>query len=407
MQRLKDVQLPMAKRTIVLGVNQTMMAALSMITIAALIAAPGLGAVVLAGLEKLDVGVAFNAGLAIVFMAIVFDRVTTAASIRAEQASRAGRATTRRSRIVAYTVGVGLVIIGVALPGINKTLATFPAAWVHSTRTPVNSLTNWVQIHWYTATNWITDTVTNWVINPLQSYFTNTPWLVVIIGMAIIAYVVARRRPAIVTVLCLGGTILLGLWPDSMVTLTAVLIGALLTMIIGVVFGVWLGRSMWADRIIRPILDAAQVMPPFVYLVPCLALFGATRLTGIVAALVYASPAVIKIAAEGIRGVPENSTEAAISSGSNSWQTITKVQLPMARSMLLVALNQGIIFVLAMVVVGGLVGAGGLGYDVIQGFSQSSFAGTGLAAGLAIVFLGIMLDRITQSAGRSKRAAEE
>jgi glycine betaine/proline transport system permease protein len=253
----------------------------------------------------------------------------------------------------------------------------------------------------------LTNTVTTWVIDPLQSLLTNSPWPVVMAAIGVVALLIARRRAAAIAVLCLAGTILMGLWQDAMVTLAAVLIGALLTMVIGVVFGVWLGRSIWADRILRPVLDAAQVMPPFVYLVPCLALFGASRFTGIVAALVYAAPAVIKIAAEGIRGVPENTTEAAISSGSNSWQTIVKVQLPMARNMLMVALNQGIIFVLAMVVVSGLVGGQGLGLQVVNGFSQSTLAGVGLAAGLAIVFLGIMLDRITQSAGLARRSSDE
>jgi glycine betaine/proline transport system permease protein len=407
LQRLRDVQLPMAKRTIVLGINQTMMAALSMITIAALIAAPGLGSSVISALIKLDVGAAFNAGLAIVFMAIVFDRVTTAASLRAEAASRTGHLVSRRVRVIVYGSAVGLIVLGVVLPGVNRTLATFPSAWIHSTRNPINSVSNWTQFHWYGATSWLTNTVTMWVIDPLQSLLTNSPWLVVMAAIGAVALLISRRRAAAIAVLCLAGTILMGLWQDAMVTLAAVLIGALLTMVVGVIFGVWLGRSVWADRLLRPVLDAAQVMPPFVYLVPCLALFGASRFTGIVAALVYAAPAVIKIAAEGIRGVPENTTEAAISSGSNSWQTIVKVQLPMARNMLMVALNQGIIFVLAMVVVSGLVGGQGLGLQVVNGFSQSTLAGVGLAAGLAIVFLGIMLDRITQSAGLARRSSDE
>jgi len=214
---------------------------------------------------------------------------------------------------------------------------------------------------------------------------------------------VGRRRPAIVAFICLVGIVLLGVWPSSMITLAAVLIGALFTMVLGVIFGVWLGRSRWVDRVLRPILDAAQVMPVFVYLVPCLALFGVGRFTGIIAAVVYAAPVVIKIVGEGIRGVPVNSVEAAEAAGSNTWQMITKVQLPMSRNMFMVALNQGIIFVLAMVVVSGLVGGGGLGYDVIRGFSHTDLAGLGLAAGFAIVLLGVMLDRVTQAAGRSER----
>jgi glycine betaine/proline transport system permease protein len=177
--------------------------------------------------------------------------------------------------------------------------------------------------------------------------------------------------------------------------------------VLGVVVGVWMGRSMMADRIIRPVLDALQTMPPFVYLVPLLALFGATRFTGILAGILYAAPVSIKIVADGIRQVSPTTVEAATSAGSNTWQLITKVQLPMSKRTLVLATNQGLIYVLSMVVVSGLVGGGALGADVVTGFVQLPLFGKGLAAGLAIVLLGVMLDRITRAAanrGDSARA---
>jgi glycine betaine/proline transport system permease protein len=139
-------------------------------------------------------------------------------------------------------------------------------------------------------------------------------------------------------------------------------------------------------------------MPAFVYLVPFLALFSASRFTAIVAAVVFAAPISIKIIADGVRGVSATTVEAATAAGSSTWHVITKVQLPMTRQSLTLAANQGLIYVLAMVVVGGLVGAGALGYDVVAGFSQGNLYGKGLAAGIAIVLLGIMLDRIAHAA---------
>ena len=141
-------------------------------------------------------------------------------------------------------------------------------------------------------------------------------------------------------------------------------------------------------------------MPPFVYLVPFLALFGATRFTAIVGRGRVRRPGHHQDRRGRHRAVPAATVEAANSAGSSTWQMITKVQLPMARSALTLATNQGLIYVLSMVVVGGLVGAGALGYDVVAGFSQSELYGKGLAAGLAIVLLGVMLDRITQAAAR-------
>ena len=151
-------------------------------------------------------------------------------------------------------------------------------------------------------------------------------------------------------------------------------------------------------------LDAGQTMPAFVYLVPVLALFGPTRFAAIVLGVVYAAPVVIRIVADGIRKVPKESVEAAVSAGSTNLQVITKVQLPVARRSILLGVNQGLIFVLAVVVIGGFVGAGGLGYLVNVGQSKPELAGKGLAAGIAIVLLGIILDRIAQ--GRPQKSPQ-
>jgi glycine betaine/proline transport system permease protein len=157
--------------------------------------------------------------------------------------------------------------------------------------------------------------------------------------------------------------------------------------------------------IVRPFLDVAQTLPAFVYLIPAIALFQPSRFTAIVAAVIYAIPPVIRLVDAGIRSVPVTVVEAATASGATERQMLWKVKLPMSLPALLVAANQGIVLVLAMVVIGGLVGAGALGYDVVTGFAQSTDFGKGLAAGVAIVLLGIMLDRITQGAGTRRRSA--
>jgi len=177
-------------------------------------------------------------------------------------------------------------------------------------------------------------------------------------------------------------------------------VATLLVMILAVVLGVWMARRHSVDTVLRPVLDAGQTIPAFVYLIPVLALFGPTRFTAIVAAVAYAAPAAIKIVADGIKAVSAATVEAAESAGAITIQIITKVQIPMARSAFTVATNQGLLYVLAMVVIGGLVGAGALGYDVVAGFKQLDTRGRGLAAGFSIVLLGVMLDRITTYAAR-------
>jgi len=401
-QRLAKVMLPMAKRTIVIGINQTIMAALSMVTIAALIDAPGLGRVVLRSLQSLDVGTAFNAGLSIVIMAIVLDRVTTAASVRAELARRNASSLSQKLRRPGLLVGAVVSAVCVYLSYTYVWAAEFPTK--PDLGRPISDgmtrSTNWVQLHLGGTTNAIKDALTNHVLNPLQTLFTDSPWWLVSVVLVGIAVVVGSVRAAVTAAICLGLIVATGLWSDAMTTLAATLVATVAVMILGLVLGVWMGRSPAADRVVRPLLDAAQTMPSFVYLVPFVALFAASRFTGIAAAIVYAAPIAIKIVADGIAGVSATTVEAATAAGSSRWQIITKVQLPMSLRTIALAANQGLIYVLSMVVVGGLVGGGALGYDVVAGFRQISLFGKGLAAGLAIVLLGIMLDRVTQAVAR-------
>jgi glycine betaine/proline transport system permease protein len=403
-QMLRTVRLPLARRTIVLGINQTTMCALSMVTIAALIGAPGLGQVVVHALEILDVGTAFNAGLAIVILAVVLDRMTTGAGARSQRGYPAGAGNRPvRRRLLLGGLGA-LALVAVYLSYTFVWAAVFPGGeggvLGSGVVRGVNAASDWVQRHLGGVTDGIKDAVTYGLINPLQSLIADSPWYLVCAVVLGLAVTVAGARTVPVTVVCLGLLLGTGLWQDATVTLSATLVATVVVMAVGVVLGVWMGRSDRADRILRPVLDAAQVMPAFVYLVPFLGLFRTSRFTAIVAAIVFAAPVAVKLVADGVRGVPAEVVEAATSSGSTAWQTITKVQLPMARRSLALAANQGLIYVLSMVVVGGLVGGGALGYLVVAGFSQLALFGKGLAAGVAIVLLGILLDRITQAAAR-------
>ncbi|MFK0126182.1 ABC transporter permease [Streptomyces nigra] len=404
-QTLTKVLLPMSARTVVMGVNQTIMAALAMVTVAALIDAPGLGRTVVQALQSLDVGTAFNAGLAIVVMAIVLDRVTTAASARQEAARHAhGRTATWRRPLLGGGAAVTAVLV--YLSHTYVWAAEFPGeGGVGSAISRgADTVTTWAQDHLSGLTNAFRDALTTGLLNPFQTLLTDSPWWLVGAALVALGAVLGGWRAGVTTAVCAGLLVGTGLWSDSMTTLASTVVATVLVMVLGIVLGVWMGRSALVDRLLRPTLDAAQVMPPFVYLVPFLALFGATRFTAIVAAVVYAAPVAVKIVADGVRNVPAATVEAATSAGCTTWQIVTKVQLPMARSALTLATNQGLIYVLSMVVVGGLVGAGALGYDVVAGFSQGQLYGKGLAAGLAIVLLGVMFDRITQAAARRTSA---
>ncbi|MBI2762488.1 MAG: ABC transporter permease subunit [Chloroflexi bacterium] len=398
-QLLAKVQLPMARRTIVLGINQTIMMALSMVVITALVDTPGLGKNLIKAIQISNVGVAFDAGLAIVIMAIMLDRLTTRASERVDPA-RAGGAEgpSRQLRLAVLVASVAAVLVGTFVIDGGQ----FPTTIGFSFREPINAAVSWVSLNLYFATEWAKNAATYGLINPIQYTLTNAPWWLVGGVISALAVVVGGIRPALITALCLLGILGIQLWEHSMQTLTLVLVATLLTLVIGLVLGILSARSDVFSAILRPVLDAAQTMPAFVYLLPAVALFGATRFSGIVAAIIFAVPPVIRLVEIGIRTVPATVREAGVSAGATASQLLRKVELPLALPALLVATNQGIILVLSMVVVGGLIGAGGLGYDVVAGFVRRDFFGEGLAAAFAIVLLGIMLDRITQSAGSTR-----
>jgi len=395
-QTLRSVQLPMARRTIIVGLNQTTMAALSMVTIAALISGPGLGQPVIQALSTLDVGAASVAGLCIVIIAIMLDRVTTAASEFGEAAARARR-NVRRRRLVLAGSAVA-VVVAVVLSRLYLQVAAFP------TSPNLGAvLADWAavaQAGFVDAVGGVTLAIKNFIsfqlLNPLESMLGDTPWWLMSAVIVALAALLGGVRALLPTVVCIAIILGTGLWHDTMLTLAMTLVATIVVMLLGLAVGVWMGRSRRVDTAIRPILDALQTIPPFVYLVPAVALFNVGRFTAIVAAVAFAAPAAIKIIADGIRGVSATTVEAAESSGSTRLQMIGKVQLPMARGSVVLAANQGLLLVLSMVVIGGMVGGGSLGFLVVTGFSQLEDFGKGLAASIAIVALGVMLDRITK-----------
>ena len=397
-QVLLKVQLPLARRMLALAVNQTIMLALGMAVVTALIDGPGLGKNIIKALSHNSVGAAFDAGLAIVIIAIVLDRLTEQAANRAD--SR--RSTTGTGRPVDRRIVIGVAVLGV-VASLASLLAVdlteFPTAVQVSFAGPVNAAVDWIRINLYVITNPVKDAFSYGLLNPIQAVLTGAPWLLVVAVVAGLAALIGTWRTARTAAICLVGVAALGLWEDGMITLAASLVATGLTLAIGVAIGVLAARNNRTSAILRPFLDAAQTLPSFVYLIPALALFAPTRFTAILAAVIYAVPPVIRLVEAGIRAVPMTVIEAGLSSGASPRQLLWKVQLPMARRSLLLAANQGIVMVLAMVVVGGLVGAGALGYDVVAGFAQHEDFGKGFAAGIAIVLLGVMLDRITQGAG--------
>jgi glycine betaine/proline transport system permease protein len=400
-QTLTKVQLPMAKQMIVLGVNQTVMAALSFAVIAALIGAPGLGKPVIEALIVRNVGQGFVAGFAVVFLAILMDRSTSAAARKQESFIPPTAKQIKNKRIVTAVLG-SLTVVAIYL---SRTLL-WAAVWPKSINISqqvedvTNKITTWITTHFDFITVGFRDLISNWVLNPLESLLSQSPWYVTVAMIVFIAALVGGLRVSILAFVLLMAIVFSGLWYEAMITLTQTIVATLLTMSVGILLGIWIGRSDRAQSALRPFLDAGQTLPAFVYLIPMLGLFGPTRFTAIATGIIYSIPIVVKIVGEGIRSVPVALVEAATSAGSTTRQIITKVQLPAAKKTILLATNQGLIFVLAVVVIGGFVGSGGLGYLVIVGNLKPELQGKGLIAGAVILLLGVIFDRVAQAGAR-------
>ena len=411
-QVLTKVQLPLARRAIMLGVNQTIMMALSMVVIASLIGGRGLGDVVISALTYLDVGEATVAGVAIVILAIALDRTTAAAGARLDtrrepsRLERHGHARLLAPGILVLTVIVTLIARAAGAGAFPGEVTVGDYVYRTSFR---DDLTGWINsaIEWvqdpaepvFPITSSVGDFVVSYALEPLRTFLTETPWWLVIAGFAGIALVVAGRRAALIVAVMMLAIGVMGVWTPAMDTASQVLVATLLTLLIGFALGVWAAESRSVERLMRPVLDGLQTLPQFVYLIPVVALFNVGRVPGVIASVLYAIPVVIRLVTAGLRDVSPTAIEAAAAFGATRAQLLRKVKIPLARRSIMLGINQGIIMVLAVVIVAGLVGGGALGYGVVVGLQRNQF-GDGVVASLAILALGIVLDRITQTGAR-------
>ncbi|KAA3656709.1 MAG: ABC transporter permease subunit [Chloroflexi bacterium] len=456
-QILRKVRLPMALPTIMVGVNQTIMMALSIVVIAALIGAGGLGDVVLKSLRRLRVGSALEAGLAIVLMAILLDRMTAALSQIERhsepqfQGFRLFSEKQRGSKVVvqieqiidrtyrvcrrgadwgarwlqgvrwgngrflknhAVSIIILLTLIGLSLIFRLVTVHEFPNWLRLDISRPVDALVQWMQVNLYDiggsgiGTGPLRDFLIIRIFQPITAFLTSQlPWVLVVFFFIFLAIVADGWRLALGVGALMAAIGFIGMWPFAMDTLGQTIVAVFICVALGIPLGMWASHSDRVDQLIRPILDFLQTIPIFVYLVPVIMLFGTGSVAGLIASVLYAAVPVIRLTNAGIRGVDKTLKESADAFGSTWWQTLTKVEIPLAFPSIMLGINQTIMMVLAMVIIAGLVGATGLGLEVYQGFANDNL-GRSVEAGLAIVLLAIVIDRITQKmAHKASRAA--
>jgi glycine betaine/proline transport system permease protein len=406
-QLLGKVQLPLARRTVLLGLNQVIMMAFGIVVIASQIGTGDVGGKVLAGLQKLDAKLAFSAGFSIVFAAIALDRITTG-----ERVLRHGRRVSvlivDRRRV--WSAGLVVVVVS-ALAAKVLSVQDFPS-WRIGLGSLAKSVINWLNEHFRRGvplvggTGSISDFLVRDILDPIRGLLQSAAWWLVVVFFAAVGWVSKGWRLALLCAVALVGIAAMHNWDLAMDTLSQVLVAVVISVCLAVPIGIWSGRSRWLETALRPFLDTAQVLPQFVYLVPVVFLFNIGRTPGVIAAVIYALPPGIRLVSLGLKEVPFAPREAAISFGATPRQELIKVQLPLAFKAIMLGINQVILMVLATVIIAGLIGGGALGLEALGGFTKPNLKmGDGVAAGVSIVLLAMILDRLTQAWGN--RSAPE
>ena len=224
------------------------------------------------------------------------------------------------------------------------------------------------------------------------------PIPLLILIAAVVVWFVTRRDIKLAAVTAIGLILIwdLNLWSLSMLTLALVLVSTIVALALSIPLGIVAARSDTMNSVLRPILDFMQTMPSFVYLIPAVIFFGLGNVPGAIATVVFAMPPALRLTNLGIRQVPTELIEVADAFGSTPWQKLVKVQIPVALPTIMAGVNECIMLALSMTVIASMIGAGGLGYQVLVGIQRVDI-GTGFEAGLAIVIIAIILDRITQN----------
>jgi glycine betaine/proline transport system permease protein len=243
------------------------------------------------------------------------------------------------------------------------------------------------------------------ILAGLDSFFNFIPPLILIIAFAALAWKVANRNTGIFTLIGFFIIYSMGLWSSTTETLSLIITSVVLALAIAIPVGIWASKNDTVEGIVRPILDFMQTLPAFVYLIPAVLFFRLGPIPGVVATLIFSLPPAVRLTNLGIRQVPREIKEASLSFGSTPRQLLVKAELPVALTTIMAGVNQTIMLALSMVVIAGMIGAGGLGNQVLKGITQLKI-GLGFESGISIVILAIFLDRVTQALGQATQKQE-
>ncbi len=453
-----QVQVPTARRQILLGVNQTTMAAFSMVIIASIIGGTAdIGWEVIQMVRKARFGESLLAGIVIALLAMVMDRISAGLATRDTTEWVHELSFTERYKrwLVAAALAVGLYLLAQIVPPLNewpenweiyparpmndgltwfvvtfqswiagfKTLSFFyvmlpakigleqtisPFSWGFEFTTPLKlaygvaalALTGWAFYRWSAQAAIAV------AFMAILFFFglTRLPWPALLAMATYLGYQLGGRHLAVGTMGGLGFLLIVGVWPQAMLSIYLCGLAVVISFAIGASLGIWAAHSETVSAVLRPINDTMQTMPLFVILIPFVMIFKIGEFAALLSIIVYAFVPAIRYAEHGLRNLPKDVIEAATCMGCTTWQLLWQVKLPLALPVLMLGLNQTIMYGIAMLVIAALVGTNGLGQQVYIGLGDGNF-GIGIIAGIGMAIIAIVADRMTQSWSKSRQEA--
>ncbi|MEO0822892.1 MAG: ABC transporter permease subunit [Pseudomonadota bacterium] len=401
-QLLRHTRLTTARTEILVGVNQVIMQCLAMVVLASFIGMPGLGQKLLQLLQALKIGRSVEIGITIVLIAILLDRCSKAWAMR--QPAHFEPGTPWWKRHAHFCAWVLLVAAAYLATQFTELAAEIGRRQSLSIDDQIDWVVDWVILAINPVTEWLRWFLIVWVFIPLRDALLWLPTAAVLTALAGLGWLIGGRRSALVCLGYFGFIALSGWWDRAMITVYMVTVAVAFATAIGLPLGIWASAREARARAVLLACDTAQTFPSFIYLIPVIMLFGVNDVAAIGAVVIFGAVPMTRYTIEGLRGVPPHLVEAADMAGATARQKLWSVRLPLALPTIVVGLNQTVMFSLFMVIIAAFIGTQDLGQEMQRALSSTD-VGKGLVLGLAVAFMGLMVDHLITRWAASRQKA--
>ena len=398
-QMLWKVELPAARPTLMVGVNQVIMLCLAMVVLASFVGAKGLGHDLLNRLRSLWIGQALEIGVVIVFMAIILDRLSQALARKEPEHAREGRFHVRHPFV---TAGIAVVVVSYALAAFFPALQLWPKSLSITTAPLWDALIDDIIVYAFDYLELIKATLLVHVLIPMRDLYLMVPWSALLVFAVTLGWYYGGWKVAGIQAMFALYLAFAGFWERTLITAYMVSFAVIVCVMIGSVVGVWAAAGPRRTKAVELILDTFQTFPSFIYLIPAIMLFNVNDFAAIMAIVIYATIPTTRMTIFGLRTVPREIVEAAITSGCTPRQVLWKVRMPLAFPAIMLGINQTIMYALFMVVIAAFIGTTDLGQEIFRSKADNN-AGKSLVVGLCIAFLGLIADQLINCWARERK----